>query len=177
MPKRQYFGHLMLRADSLEKTLMLGKTDGERRGWYRMRCLDSINDSTDMSRSKIWDIVKDSKPGVLQSMGLQRVGHDLETEQTKNQTWMWLTQVLNQSMNSLGKNTICFSLRKGNDVIRDNPNYIASSTSKDICFHYQDKRGQMEGQSLEGYSTNSRSSGISWVWNSSWLLKKDIRFK
>ena len=71
-----------------------------------------------------------------------------------------LTQVLNQSMNSLGKNNICFSLRKGKDVMRDNPNYIASSTSKDICFHYQDKTGQLEGQSLEEDSTNSRSSGI-----------------
>ena len=58
--KRQYFGQLMRRADSLEKTLMLGKIEGRRRrGWQRMRWLDSITDSMDMNLSKFWDIVKD----------------------------------------------------------------------------------------------------------------------
>ena len=56
----QYFGHLMQRADSLEKTLMLGKTEGKRRkGWKRMRQLDSITDSTDMNLGKLWEIVED----------------------------------------------------------------------------------------------------------------------
>ena len=66
----QYFGHLMQRADSLEKTLMLAKIEGRRRReQQRMRWLDSITDSTDMNLSKLQEMVKDRKPGVLQSMG------------------------------------------------------------------------------------------------------------
>ena len=71
--KLQYFGHLMQRTDSLEKTLMLGKIEGSRRrGRQRMRWLDGITDSMDMSLSCWWT----GKPGVLQSMGSERVRHD-----------------------------------------------------------------------------------------------------
>ena len=77
-----YFGHLMRRADSLEKNLMLGKTAGRRRGWQRTRWLDSITDSVDMSLSKLWEIAKDRE---VRCAPIHRV--------TKGWTWLQFSSV------------------------------------------------------------------------------------
>ena len=81
MPKLQYFGHMMQTADTLEKSLMLGKIEGRRRrGHQSMRCLDGITDAMNMNFSKLWEMVRDREVGMLQSMGLQRVRHDWTTK-------------------------------------------------------------------------------------------------
>ena len=70
--KLQYFGHLMRTDDSLEKSLILGKIEGRgRRGPQRMRWLNGIIDAMNMNLGKLWEMMKEERPGVLQSMGSQ----------------------------------------------------------------------------------------------------------
>ena len=77
--KLQYFGHLMWRTESLEKTLMLGKTEGgRRRGWQRMRLLDGITDLMDMSLSRLWELV-------MNRQALHAAVHGI------TKSWMWLS--------------------------------------------------------------------------------------
>ena len=93
----QYFGHLVWRTNSFEKTLMLEKVEGRRRRWQRMRWLDGITDLMDMSLSRLWELVTDMEAWRAAVYRVQRVGHDWVTE--LNQTFLsWCVRIFHNGM-------------------------------------------------------------------------------
>ena len=105
--KHQYFGHLMGRADSLEKILLLGKRDGKRRTrQQRIRWLDSITNSREVNFSKCQELWRTGKHGLLQSIGSQRVAQDLAAEQLWARRFPWWLS---------GKESTCLCRRHGFD--------------------------------------------------------------
>ena len=133
--KLQYFGHLMGRVDSLEKTLMLGGIGGRRRrGWPRMRWLDGITDSMDWvwvnSRSWWWT----GRPGVLRFMGSQRFGYDWQTE-LKWTELIYLLLYIGMNTESRGDQQ-SWPLSKSGALHKKNLRGFTSSSGHEACLHF-----------------------------------------
>ena len=120
--KLQYFGHLMWRTDSLEKTLMLGKIEGRRRGWQRMRWLDGTTDSVDMSLSKLWELGMDKEAWHAAVHGVAKSQRCLSSRTVLNWTLPWGREVRRDSDHSSRNSASpCSSLRQWACLGRNDP--------------------------------------------------------
>ena len=148
----QYSGHLMRRANSWEKTLMLGKTEGRRRGQQRMRRLGGIMDSIDRSLGKLWEMVKDREAWRAEVQGATRVRQDLGTEQQS-------LHLVHHCVTSLLKDTQQLPLAY---LTKSRLHYVASICLFSVMEHYYPTSVMASEFPLEGLDGSNLDGTVAW---------------